>query len=220
MTTIVIGSIPAEEFALNHTLESIPGVNFECERIVESGDDAIMPLLWVRNADEESLERAFEEDPSVGTVTRLAAFEDERFYRMDWIQHVRLLLQMLTHSDATILEAYGREGEWRLRVLFPTRDSFSGTHEFCHEHGLAFDIESIRDMEEQPSGRYGLTDAQYRALVEAVRRGYYDVPRGETLTEIAADLDVSHQALSERLRRGTKSLVEDTLLVGLPPEFR
>ncbi|WP_245902824.1 helix-turn-helix domain-containing protein [Salinigranum rubrum] len=178
MTTIVIGSIPAEEFALNHTLESVPEVSFECERIIESGDDAIMPLLWVRNADEDLLEQAFEEDPSVGAVTQLAAFEDERLYRMDWIRHVRLLLQMLTHSDATILEAYGRDGAWRLRVLFPTRDSFSGTHDFCHEHGLTFDIESIRDMEGEPSGRYGLTDAQYRALVEAVRRGYYDVPRG------------------------------------------
>jgi hypothetical protein len=46
------------------------------------------------------------------------------------------------------------------------------------------------------------------------------VPRSITLEELADDLSVSHQALSEQLRRGTGGLMEDTLLAGTSHEPR
>lgn len=47
----------------------------------------------------------------------------------------------------------------------------------------------------------------------------YGVPRKATLADLAADLDVSHQALSERLRRGHATLGQRALdpeLTGAP----
>ena len=218
MATIVRGTVPASQFALNHALETLPDVEVECERIVRSGDDAVMPLLWVRYADRDEVEAAFEADPSVGNVTCLSDLDEELLYRMDWIDHVDLLLQMLTNAEATVLDAYGRGSRWKLRVLYPERDEFSTTHEFCAEHGLSFDVASIREIDGEPAGRFGLTESQYRALVLAVQRGYYEVPRRTTLEELADEVGVSHQALSERLRRATGSLAEDALLVGALPE--
>jgi len=218
MATIVIGSVPTTELALAHTFETLPEVTFESERIILSGDDAVMPLLWARNADREPLETAIHDDPTVNNVTLLADFGDELLYRMDWIDQVQLLLHMLTNSEATILDAHGRRQGWRLRVMFPDRSHLSETHEFCKSHGMEFTIESIREMDGQPSGRFGLTEDQYRALITAVEEGYYDVPQKRTLEELADEFEISHQALSERLRRGTESLVEDTLLVGAPSE--
>lgn len=58
---------------------------------------------------------------------------------------------------------------------------------------------------------YGVTGPQREALVLAVERGYYDVPRRCTTAELAATLGISDQAVSERLRRGTATLVERTL---------
>lgn len=218
MATIVIGSVPTEELALTHTFETLPQVSFESERIIESGDDAVMPLLWARNADRQTLEATIEEDPTVNNVTLLADFESESLYRMDWVDRVQLLLHMLTNSEATILDAHGRRDGWRLRVMFPSRSHLSETHAFCQDHGIDFTIQSIRQMDGQPSGRFGLTEDQYHALITAVERGYYDVPQKRTLEELADEFEISHQALSERLRRGTESLVEDTLLAGTPSE--
>lgn len=218
MATIVRGTVPASEFALNHTLEALPDVEVECERIVDSGDGAVMPLLWVRYAGRDEVEAAFEEDASVDNVTCLSDFGDELLYRMDWIDHVDLLLQMLTNAEATILDAYGHGDRWKLRVLYPEREEFSATHEFCAGHGLVFDVASIRDLDGEPAGRFGLTESQHRALVLAAQRGYYEVPRETELADLADELGISHQALSERLRRATGSLVEDTLLVGALPE--
>ena len=218
VATIVRGSVPTREFALNHTLAALSDAEVECERIIESGGNAVMPLLWVRYADRTDIDVALDEDSSVDSVSCLSEFDNECLYRMEWVDHVQLLIQMVTNSDATILDAYGRNDRWRLRVLYPNRDEFSKTHDFAEDHGLNFDVESIREMDGEPAGRFGLTEDQFRSLVLATRRGYYEVPRQTSLTELADEMDISHQALSERLRRGVGALVEDSLLVGAVPE--
>jgi predicted DNA binding protein len=37
-----------------------------------------------------------------------------------------------------------------------------------------------------------------------------------TVEDLAEEFDISHQALSERIRRGTGALIEDTLRYGFP----
>jgi hypothetical protein len=215
MPTIVSGSVPASEFVLGHSLETLPELTFEVERIVTSGDEAVMPLLWVRGASRERVEETLEDDPTVDNVTVLGDFEDEWLFRMEWISRIDLVVQMLVSAEATILDTVGHRDEWKLRVLYPRREQFSQTHEFCEAHGLSFDVRSIRDLDSEPAGRYGLTEEQYDVLVKAASMGYFQVPREVTLQELAEEFDVSHQAISERLRRATNALVEDTLFVGL-----
>ncbi|ESP86949.1 helix-turn-helix domain-containing protein [Candidatus Halobonum tyrrellensis] len=214
MATIVRGTVPANEFALAHSLETIPDLEFDIERIVDSGEDAVMPMLWVRGASADRIEEVFEDDSSVQNVMVLAEFDDESLLRMEWVDNIKLLLQMLTNSEATILDAIGRERRWQFRVFYPERKLFSKTHDFCDQHGLTFEVDSVRQMDGEPAGRYGLTTEQYEALVKATRRGYFSVPREITLEELAEEMGVSHQALSERIRRGTEALVDDTLFIG------
>lgn len=216
MATIVRGAVPASEFALSRTLESVPGLEFEIERVVDSGDGTVMPLLWVRGADEPRVNEALGADPSVDAVELLAAFDGEWLYRMEWVDRVDLLVRMITNHDATVLDAYGRRDRWQLRVIYPDRDDASAMGEFCNSHGLSFDVESVREMDGEPAGRYGLTAEQFDALTTAAERGLFEVPRRVTVEELAEEFDVSHQALSERIRRATDALVEDTLLIGMP----
>lgn len=214
MATIVRGTIPADEFALEQTLTSLPAIEFECERIVTSGEDVVMPLLWVRGSNADTIQQAFQGDPTVENVELLSAFGDEQLYRMEWISQVQLVVQILTNSKSTIMDAVGMDDQWRLRVLYPSRTDVSVTLEFVKDRRLTFDVETIREMEGQPAGRYGLSEAQYEALATAVSHGYYQVPRENALEDIAAVLGISHQALSERIRRATRALIEDTILIG------
>lgn len=215
---VIRGSIPAEEFALYEGLSSLPDVEFEVERIVETGDEAAMPLVWVRGADHGAIADAFGNDPSVEDIELLSAFDDEQLYRMEWVTDIDLVLQMLTNSEATITDAYGTDGRWHLRVLYPDRESLAKTIDYRDEAGLTFDITAIREMEGEPAGRYGLTKEQFEALEAALEAGYYEVPRDIDQNELADQLGISHQALSERLRRATGGLVEDALLVGAVPD--
>jgi predicted DNA binding protein len=59
---------------------------------------------------------------------------------------------------------------------------------------------------------YGLTPRQRRTLELAVRRGYYDIPRRCTTIELADELGISDQAVTERLRRGIVTFVTNALL--------
>ncbi len=213
----VRGTVPAREFALHHTLQTVPDAEFEIERIVSSSERSVMPLSWVRGGEHEATATALEEDPSVEDATLLADFDDEWFYRMEWVDRVELILRMVTSANATILDAYGGNERWMLRVMYPDRDSLSAMDEFCTDHGLTFDIESVRQLDGEPAGRFGLTGEQYEALTTAAQRGFFQVPRETTLQELAEELGVSHQALSERIRRGMDALVDDTLLIKPPP---
>jgi predicted DNA binding protein len=220
MVTIVRGTVPASEFALSHAPGTVPDLEFEIERIVEGGDRTVMPLLWVWGADVERASEAFAADQTVESADLLASFDGEQLYRMEWVDHIDLVLRMLVTSEATILDAHGTGERWRLKVIYPTRDELSATHEFCRSHGLSFDVERIREPDGEPAGRYGLTTAQFEALTTAAEMGWFAVPREVALDEIATEFDVSDQAMSERLRRGLGALVEDTLLVSRSTETR
>ena len=104
--------------------ESLPDLRFEIERIGFSGDEALMPLLWVRGPSRERVEETLDADPTTDNVTLVGDFDDEWLFEMEWIDQVDLPVQMITNSEATILDAVGRDGQWKLRVLLPERELF------------------------------------------------------------------------------------------------
>lgn len=59
-----------------------------------------------------------------------------------------------------------------------------------------------------------MTTNQQDALVRAFEAGYFNVPKEVTLTELAEAQGVSHQAMSEQIRRGIHHLIEQTLITG------
>lgn len=211
MATVVRATIPATEFALNETLIGAPETVFECERIVEN-EGTIMSLIWVRGTDRETLETELERDRTVGRFELLDAFDEEYLYQMGWNERTRLVLQILTNTSATILDATGNNSRWLLRIMYPDRRELSQTGDFCDRYDLSFDIQRIREISSTPTRRYNLTDEQFDALTIACKQGYFDVPRGVDLDELADELGITHQALSERLRRGHEVLIEETLL--------
>jgi predicted DNA binding protein len=75
-------------------------------------------------------------------------------------------------------------------------------------------VQRVYDVNEGKQGRFGLTEQQEATLKSAYEHGYYSIPREQTLSESAEALDVSHQALSERLRRSHRSLVENAVIIG------
>lgn len=60
---------------------------------------------------------------------------------------------------------------------------------------------------------FGLTRRQRTTLELAVERGYYDIPRRCTTIELADELGISDQAVTERLRRGIVAFVANALLL-------
>jgi predicted DNA binding protein len=97
----------------------------------------------------------------------------------------------------------------RVRSNFVPR--LSQTSTYCEQYDLSFETESIRTFDPDQTTQYGLTPPQYEALTLACERGYFAVPREIDLEGLAEEIGVSHQALSERLRRGHQTLIKTVL---------
>lgn len=70
---------------------------------------------------------------------------------------------------------------------------------------VAFDVEFV--------GRYGdatrvLTDTQHELVLAAIEEGYYDTPRGCTLTELAERHGIAKSTCSETLQRAEERLMK------------
>jgi predicted DNA binding protein len=220
MSTIAELTLPAEEFALRETLEATPDLAVEIERVVAHDPDQVMPYVWFIGEEEtlETIDDALATDPTVDEAELLTDLGNERLYRMNWIDNVTLILHLLTEERATVLDATVENTRWRFRVLFPERDALSRCYEFANEQGVSIELQKIHRLDETRHSRFGLTDPQHETLVAALDCGYYEIPRHVDMETLSDELDISHQALSERLRRAHRSLVEEAVGIDLPDD--
>jgi predicted DNA binding protein len=214
MTTIAEVELPADEFALRKTLNAVPDVEFDVLRVAAHDDKSVLPYMWAEADDFDALDDALREDSSIDGFDVLEDLGEERLYRMNWVDSIEVIVHVLVDEKATVLNAHGEYERWRLRLLFPDRSALSATYEFCEESGLSLDIRNIYEMNDTRHGLFGLTEEQHETLMMALDEGYYDIPRDSTADDLADGLDISHQAVSERLRRGHRSLVKNALAIG------
>ncbi|SEO61992.1 hypothetical protein SAMN04487948_103525 [Halogranum amylolyticum] len=211
MSTIAEIELPAEEFALYETLSAFPNADFEVVRMV-AHQEQLTPYVQVSGDDLGGLDEALEADPSVTDARLVDDLEQERLYRMEWSDDVEVILYMVSEESAAVVDMHGRDTHWQLRVLFPDRTSLSATSEFCTESDLTFTVRNIHELEQSTGrGGFGLSEDQYQTLVTAAEAGYFDVPREVTMDELAEHLGISQQAVSERLRRGHRALIDSAL---------
>lgn len=211
-------TLAADQFALDETLKAVPGAEFEAIRTVEHRSQAVLPFLRGTARDQDVLEQALAGDETVEAVHRLAANDDSWLYWMQWSGRVESAVRTLVDDRASLLEATAADGRWDLTILFPNHDDISATYDACAEEGVEFTIRRSKELTDlSHPGIIELSDEQHEALTTAFESNYYEVPRDTTLEELAEDLNVSHQALSERLRRGHRSLIENVLADGHEP---
>lgn len=206
--------LPAEDFALAELFERVPDARTECEPAVANPDDHA--LLVVRTDEQQrAVDTAIRSDPDVAAVERFGERPHGCTYRVTWKSQPQQLIQRLVAGDITLLSARGRDGNWKLRVLAPHRDMIAHAHKIMNEFGCDADWRRISpfDGEDIGSGRTELTDEQRETILKAFESGYYSIPRDTTMEELADDIGISHQALSERFRRAYKHLIATELVV-------
>jgi len=95
------------------------------------------------------------------------------------------------------------DGTANLEITAP-RDRLSSLADQFRALGLEFDVQSVRTTIDSESV---VSDEQRRLVETAVQKGYYDVPRTCTLTELADHLDIAKSTASERLHRVESAII-------------
>lgn len=203
--------LPHSAVALEQAFQELPQLEVEAERIAAHSRAWVMPCVWAANAEFETADEVLATDPSVNELVDGYEFADEKYYQIDWTDEVDERIDTYIDQRGSILDAEADADGWHLRIRFVSHDQFDAFRDALTDQGMEFEL---RDLTQPgaPRQTFGeLTPGQRDALVLAREQGYYDVPRETTVREVADELNVSHQAVSELLRRGTANLIDATL---------
>ncbi|WP_435175968.1 helix-turn-helix domain-containing protein [Halorussus sp. AFM4] len=209
MSLVAEFSVPADEFALSHALEAVPAVRVEIERLATHSTQWVMPFLWATGGDLDAFEVAVADDPTVAHAEVLDRLEGTALYKVEWEESVERLVNAMVDEHAVVQEAVA-DDEWFLRVRFADADELSSFRETFESN---FELVRKQRTREPHHAEFGLTPEQREVLVVAARLGYFEVPRGATVEDIADRLDISTNSVSQRLRRAHDALIRNTLLI-------
>lgn len=211
MIVVAEFTFEADAFLLGRIVRGEPDVSVELERVVPT-DARVMPYLWGHGKGLDRFAAALRAHQHVQSVTTVDCLEDRALYRIDWESDTRQLITGIADLDATIMEAYS-DDRWTFRIRFENRSGLAEFRQYCTDRGVDYRLERVSQLDDLrwPDRIHGLTEPQYEVLVLALERGYFEVPRRSTLTDLADELDITVQAVSERVRRGTNVVFESVL---------
>ncbi len=215
--------VPASDFGLGRSLQAAgEDAHFELERMVPT-TDRIIPFFWTHDADATALEATLAEDETIYDIKLLDEFDGQALFRIDWPADSNGFVQTITEYGATVLEAVGTTERWEFQLRFPDEVDIGAFSADCERAGVTLDLKRLYHPDEPELDTSGLTPTQRETLTTALEAGYFAIPRRITAEELADELGVSDQAVSERLRRGqttvfTSLLVSDEVDTADHPE--
>ena len=213
MSVIVALEIAAREFELGRVLTTGQTGRVEMETVVPAADRAV-PLFWAYDGDAEGFESAVGDHPSVDNITMVDSFDTRALYAIDWDATSDHFLSAVADNSGAILTATSAADRWLFELRFRSHDDLGAFQSALEDAHVPIDVIRVYNPTTPDAGPwYGLTTAQREALVLAVESGYYDIPRTCTTVEVAEELGISDQAVTERLRRAIVNLVENSLVV-------
>ncbi|PSP53022.1 bacterio-opsin activator [Halobacteriales archaeon QH_7_68_42] len=204
--------IAPEGFQLGQVLSGVPDMTFELERVVPTGQ-AVMPLVWATGDDHAALQRSARGDPTVESMVALERIDDRGLYRVEWAEPPADLTEAIAAFDGSVLEARG-DDDWQFRVRFEDHDSLSAFYDDVLDRGIDLRVDRTYTLSGATGNghRLDLTVAQREALVLALRRGYFATPREANLGDLAPELGITRQSLSDRIRRANEKVLQAALL--------
>jgi hypothetical protein len=199
-------SLPRSELLLGDVPSDWTG-RVQFERFVPATPDPF-PFVRVRG-DREAFAASARADPAVASLTERDVTSSWTRYRLVWTPDARRSIRHL-FGDPVVLEAVAVR-DWSFSVRFPEFAHVAVFRETAETSGFPLELHRLREESRTEDATTDLTDLQRETLALAIRRGYFEVPRSVTLSDLAAELGVSKQAVSERLRRALALLARDAL---------
>lgn len=200
--------------AMQSAFQSAPQLDASIIQQTDNGSGGLDVVVNAVRGEFTDFESGLEDDDTITEWVRFTDDDECRRYRITLNEQGRELATYPRWSKdgAVFLDGSRRRDGWRFRIQFPDEESLQRYVSYCENRPIDFKpIRLSRTDSSTATERFGLTPIQTQTLVTASERGFFHIPRDCTLEELADESDITHQALSERLRRGIGSLVESTL---------
>ncbi len=212
MVVVAELTIQSADFPLGALSLQDPDMHIELERVVPSKSD-VFPFFWAHGGDFGNFEENVRSLETVEELVALHRVDDTVLYRVTWGKDVENFVDATVETAATIIEARGNV-EWHFQLRFPDHRGLTDFHNYCMDHDIPFRLGRVYTLDEEFGAKYnfGLTAEQREALLIALERGYFKIPRDASLAEVAEEIGISQQAASERIRRAVETILAKVML--------
>lgn len=206
----LVVTAPLGALGVNRT--SLPsGTGIEFERTA-SVIDRCTPSFSVFGNSIEAVVDGFRSSPFVANVSRLSEHQDRDVYRFKWSDTRPEIVERVNETDGSFLSAAAEGDAWKFELRFPGRAVASQFYTQYSDPDHPITVERTRQTVPSERIQNVLTEQQRVAIARAVEAGYFEVPRRTTLKQLAADLDISDSAVSQRLRRGMLNVLQNGII--------
>lgn len=211
MSLIAELRLTSPELPLTESLSTVPDMRLKVEQVIAEHPEQPIMFLWASGDDFTVFEDALESDITIHEFVVLEDACKRRLYRVHISGQTNTVLYPTdVEVGASRLAVTATARGLDVRMRFPDRDALRLFRDICDEKDICLSLRGLYEGSDSSArGRYGLSAKQQRTLRRASEEGYYRVPRKIGLDELAEDLDISRQAVSERLRRGTDVLIQN-----------
>ena len=210
MATEATFTVASEAFPLGSVFTDHPDLTVELERVIPTSR-AIVPYFWIRGGPIEGVVAACRDHPAIAEIEVIDSVDGQYLVRVEWNFEHEGVLAGLVETEVTLLKGSGDASEWTFTVRGDARTDLVAFQRYCGDRDIQITLCGLHELEPAFSPDYDLTDRQREAMLLAFERGYFDSPREASLEELAGELDLSHQAVASRLRRGTRRLIAGAL---------
>jgi hypothetical protein len=211
MTVVAEITVDLFDLPLSELLSDASRGKVVFETVVPTGEEHL-PFVWSHSRGDNGFERQVRDSELVDEVVPLDSVDEYTLYRVSWERSLGEFFDALADTNGALLSASGTD-QWRFRLRFAEHHELARFHARCRAQGMPIQLERVSTVagDYHASETPGLTHKQRDALLIALEQGYFSIPRQTSMAEIATQLGISEQSASERIRRGTETLLQTSL---------
>ena len=196
----------SDDIWVSEVSSSFPEATFRLLTGVPKGDRAL-ELGEVRAENPQAVSNTIQSHPDISAYETVYLDESRIIAQYEAVEQslYEFLWESSLPPEFPVIVENG-ETEFDLTA---TQEQFEAFGTALDDTGRQYDLLTVVHTNEDESL---LTERQRECLTTAQRRGYFEVPRECTLTELAEVLEVDKSTASETIRRGTARIVEQFLV--------
>jgi predicted DNA binding protein len=174
-------------------------------------DDELLEIVEITTSNGDTLVHHFEDAPEVRSYE--VVHNDSQSLLIQFIIPVSETYDALRRAKTIPQYPVILQDGWFSKTLTAPHERLSEYTAELAAAGIPYEIVSLTQSYD-PSEL--LTDRQWEFITEAVERGYYDTPRGCTLTELAETLDINRSAASRLHHRAERRIITEFVAEAAP----
>lgn len=176
----------------------------------QTTSESIQSLLRMNTVDHSVIEKRARDDPTVRSVEYLQTVNGYHLYDLTTTFGTASPFQTVGSDRFTILSASAQAGTWSVLLGASSVTVIEDCRHTATINGVSWETERVYCSPLQHP-LHVLTPVQRETMETAFALGYFEIPRMISMQELADELGVTPNAVSERLRRAEARLLSALL---------